>query len=202
MPDKRKKLDKKLDPLAVLTKKPVGRPTIVTAEVREKLRLAFMIGCNDAEACSYANISVETLYAYQRKWPQFLKLKEEWKQTDFLRARQRISKGIDESFDNAFRFMERKKPDEFGPKGKLDITLKGQQMIEDLKKEMGIDEETLDKEALEEGSAKDLPVVQQVADENVPDGALPVPDPDQPSDSQSLPVRPEEGQESGSSGWS
>jgi len=88
--------------------KPMGRPTVVTPEVLEKLKEAFLLGCTDGEACLFADISVPTLYNYQASNPGFLELKEQWKENPFILARQTINKGLRTDHDHALRYMERK----------------------------------------------------------------------------------------------
>lgn len=90
----------------------VGRPTVMTQEVLDKLEYAFSIGCTDEEACIYADISPATLYNYQKDNPKFLERKELLKQTPILRARETVVKSLN-SPDMAFRYLERKKKDEF-----------------------------------------------------------------------------------------
>lgn len=60
-------------------KNQVGRPTVMTESVLEKLHYAFSIGCTDEEACVYADIDEKTLYNFQTKNPEFIQLKEGWK---------------------------------------------------------------------------------------------------------------------------
>lgn len=55
----------------------MARPTVMTAEIVERLRQAFAIGCTDEEAAAYAKIAVRTLYDYQRDNEEFLQEKEE-----------------------------------------------------------------------------------------------------------------------------
>ena len=51
--------------------KAVGRPTIMTPQVLQKLELAFSYGCTDDEACFFADIAPATLYNYQKEYPEF-----------------------------------------------------------------------------------------------------------------------------------
>lgn len=93
----------------------VGRPSIVTQRVIDKLEEAFAIGCSDREACLYANISMATLYNYQKVNKEFLERKEMLKEKPILRARQTVISNLGD-VNTAFRFLERKKSDEFGPR--------------------------------------------------------------------------------------
>ena len=93
---------------------PVGRPTVVTPDVVDKLEYAFSIGCTDIEACLHANISRATLYNYQNANPDFLDRKEELKETLVLKARKVVSDSIDKDDKGMSQwYLERKKKSEF-----------------------------------------------------------------------------------------
>lgn len=93
----------------------VGRPSVVTDLVIQKLEEAFAIGCSDGEACLYANISKGTLYNYQKENKEFLLRKEALKEKPILKARQTVINNLHQP-DVAFKFLERKRADEFGPR--------------------------------------------------------------------------------------
>lgn len=100
-------------------KSPAGRPTLMTDKTIAKLREAFMIGCTDQEACLFAEISVDTLYKYQRENPNFINEKKQLKQFPFLKARKTIVNNlIDPKY--ATWYMEKKKGDEFVSKSQID----------------------------------------------------------------------------------
>lgn len=96
----------------------VGRPTVMTKETIRKLEEVFAIGGSDSEACFYADISKESLYAYCRKHPEFTDRKESLKEKPILKARQTVVKSLDQP-DYAFKYLERKKKDEFSPRKEL-----------------------------------------------------------------------------------
>ncbi len=96
----------------------VGRPAIVTEDVLRKLEEAFAMGCTDKEACLYANIGQTTFYAYQGDNLEFLKRKDELKETPVLRARTTILNNLKDP-DTAKWFLERKKKDEFSSRSEL-----------------------------------------------------------------------------------
>ncbi len=96
----------------------VGRPTVMTSEVVSKLEEVFAIGGTDEEACFYADISKQTLYDYQKKYPDFIDRKEQLKQRPFLKARQTIVKALDNPHDAQW-FLERKKKSEFAQRTEL-----------------------------------------------------------------------------------
>lgn len=91
----------------------VGRPTVMTPDVLNKLEEIFALGGTDTEACLYADISPGTLYKYQKEHPEFIERKEALKETPFLKARRTIVNSLDDA-NNAFKYMERKKKGEFG----------------------------------------------------------------------------------------
>jgi len=91
----------------------VGRPTVMTKEAVGKLEQAYALGCTDGEACFYADISQETLYEYQRKFPEFIHRKESLKQKPILQARQSVVKSFEGNPELALKFLERKLKKEF-----------------------------------------------------------------------------------------
>lgn len=97
---------------------PGGRPTKMKDEVVRKLEEAFAIGCTDAEACLYVNISRQTLYDYQAKYPEFVDRKETLKQKPFLLARKTVVEDC-KTPEGARWFLERKLKKEFSPRQEL-----------------------------------------------------------------------------------
>ncbi len=100
---------------------PEGRKPAITPSVLEKLREAFLIGCDDIEAALFAGISVATLYNHQKANPTFLEWKEALKRNPFLKARKTIVEHLERDPEFAMRYMERKKKNEFAPNAKLTI---------------------------------------------------------------------------------
>ncbi|MBU1110806.1 hypothetical protein KKB83_04265 [Patescibacteria group bacterium] len=100
------------------SKPQVGRPKIIDTSVLRKLYEAFIIGSTDEEACFWANIGKSSLYAFQIDYPEFLELKEEWKQNPTLKARQTVFSNLD-SAENARWYLERKKKEEFAVRSEL-----------------------------------------------------------------------------------
>ena len=98
---------------------PQGRPNAITEEVLVLLREAFLIGCDDVEACALAGISPATLYNHQKNNNEFLEWKTALKQNPFLLARRTIVENLRRDPEFAMRYMERKKFKEFGPKAHL-----------------------------------------------------------------------------------
>ena len=67
-----------------------GRPTAMTPDAILKLELAFKMGATTPEACSFAEISKDTLSRYCLKYPDFREKINLWKQTPMLEAKKRV----------------------------------------------------------------------------------------------------------------
>ena len=89
-----------------------GRPTIMTQDTINKLESVFAIGGTDKEACSYADISHQTLYNYQEKHPEFVERKEMLREKPFIKARQTVVQALSNPRDAQW-FLERKRKGEF-----------------------------------------------------------------------------------------
>jgi len=92
----------------------VGRPTVMTNEVLRKLEEVFALGGTDAEAIFYAGISKTAFYEYCKDHPTFAERKESLKDTPILAARRTVVKALNDP-NHAFKYLERKKKNEFGP---------------------------------------------------------------------------------------
>lgn len=93
----------------------IGRPTVMTAETLNKLEQAFAIGCTDEEACVFADISRQTMYAYISENPEFSDKKEALKKKPILKAKNTVVKNLDNP-DMALKYLERKCKNEFSTK--------------------------------------------------------------------------------------
>lgn len=103
----------------------VGRPTVMTDEVIQKLEYAFMRGMTDREACLYANIATSTLYNYCNGNPSFLERKEDLKQHPTAKARLNVTEAIENGdADMSKWWLERKARDEFSTKQTIGGELK------------------------------------------------------------------------------
>lgn len=91
----------------------MGRPTVITKNVINKLEEAFAFGCTDAEAALYANIAPSTLYKYQEVNTKFSERKEQLKMMPVLHARMAVVNAIKKDPHLALKYLERKKSDEF-----------------------------------------------------------------------------------------
>lgn len=97
----------------------VGRPTVMTPEVIDKLRQAYLIGATDEEAAHYAGISARTIYEHIEKNPEFSQQREGWKGEPILKAKQTVVKGLGET-KNAQWYLEKKAKD-FRPKAEIAV---------------------------------------------------------------------------------
>jgi hypothetical protein len=114
----------------------VGRPTVMTPEILNKLEEVFAIGGSDNEACFYADIGKSTLYNYQQEHPEFVERKEALKEKPILRARQTVVKALDNP-DMALKYLERKRKQEFSirTENQTDITTGGDKIAFQWQKE-------------------------------------------------------------------
>ena len=99
-----------------------GRPTVMTTYTVDRLRDAFSMDCTDAEACCYAEISMTTLYEYQKKHPGFADKKQLLKQKPYLIARKSVITGVKADPRLALDYMKLKKSNEFKIKSDTGIT--------------------------------------------------------------------------------
>lgn len=101
---------------------PLGRPTVMTPEIIDKLEEAFIMGSSDLEACLTAGIGKTTLYEYQKLNPDFAERKELLKNSPTLRARRTIAHQLEEGdVATAKWYLERKKKDEFSTSADLNL---------------------------------------------------------------------------------
>ena len=102
--------------MPVEKKKEIGRPAAMTPLVLRKLEEVFALGGTDEEACLFAGIGKTTLYEFQKQNPEFAERKETLKQSPVLKARQTVVKAIEKDPTLAFKYLERKRKDEFSPR--------------------------------------------------------------------------------------
>lgn len=98
---------------------PAGRPTKMTPDVVKKIEEAFLMGCSDAEACLFADISKQTLYNYQDKHPEFVDRKGILKENPVMLARQSVIRDLQSDGNLALKYLERAKKDEFSLRQEL-----------------------------------------------------------------------------------
>lgn len=95
------------------------------------LEHAFKIDATDEEACSYADITPDQLYYYQREInPTFQVEKALWKKQPTIKARQEVVKGLTDNPELALKYLERKVKEEFSTR--TDITSGGEKITYDV----------------------------------------------------------------------
>ena len=108
----------------------VGRPTIMTEPVLNKLTFAFARGLSDREACLYADINPQTLYDYCKKNPAFAEQKELLKEQPKMKAKLNVTKAIEEeNADISKWYLERKAKDEFSTKQEINADVNSEVTI-------------------------------------------------------------------------
>lgn len=90
----------------------------LTPETIRKLEEAFAIDASVKEACYYADISTDTYYRWIKEFPELSDKLERLREKPILKARQTVVKSLDQP-DYAFKYLERKKKDEFSPRQEL-----------------------------------------------------------------------------------
>ena len=120
----------------------VGRPTVMTQEVIEKLEEAFSIGATDKEACFLAKISMATLYNYCQDKKEFLERKEALKDMVKYQARKNVAEAIHEGDKPLSQwYLERKAKDEFSQKTEQDLNVTLPKPIDDVSENNGVQED-------------------------------------------------------------
>lgn len=98
------------------TDKKPSPPPCVTPEVLSKLEIAFSCGCPVTEACLVAGIARNTYYNFLKARPEYEDRFQALRDKPVLEARKRIAEQIPEDSKIAQWYLERKRPEEFGPK--------------------------------------------------------------------------------------
>lgn len=88
----------------------------MTQDAIRKLEQAFSFDCSIDEACLYAGITPPTYYKWLKKNPKLVKRFEALRNHPVLAARERVVKGVKESYSNAMDYLSRKKKAEFSTK--------------------------------------------------------------------------------------
>ena len=110
----------------------VGRPTVMTKDVLDKLELLFAKGLTDREACLIADINPATLYNYCNEHPDFLERKELLKEQIKTQAKLNVAEAIEKKdIDMSKWYLERKAKDEFSTKQEISGDIKVKK-LEDL----------------------------------------------------------------------
>jgi len=90
----------------------------LTEDTIRKLEEAFSIDASVKEACYYADISTDTFYRWIKEYPKLSYKLERLREKPVLKARQTVVRSLDNP-DYAFKYLERKKKDEFSPRQEL-----------------------------------------------------------------------------------
>lgn len=99
------------------SKKKVGRPTVMTPDVLQKLEYGFMKGLTDEQCCSFADIAPSTLYNYCASKPKFMEKKEQLKNNPSVKAKMNIVEAIEGGNVEVSKwYLERKEKGEFSTK--------------------------------------------------------------------------------------
>jgi hypothetical protein len=78
----------------IMSENAVGRPTVFTSDIINKLEQAFALGANDSEACSYAGISRQSYYKQLKTDEEFSNKIKKQKTLLPLKAREELHKLI------------------------------------------------------------------------------------------------------------
>ncbi|MBT9144612.1 MAG: hypothetical protein DDT42_00454 [candidate division WS2 bacterium] len=106
------------------SKKKVGRKLFDDKNeeiVLQKLEQVWGIGGSDKEAAFFGGISIRAYYDYLKKHSTISARKEALKNQPILKARQELVRGLSGNPELAFKYLERKLPDEFGLKGQVKV---------------------------------------------------------------------------------
>lgn len=97
----------------VAEEKKLGRPSTISPAVVTKLYHSFAMGSKVYEACFFAGISTRAFYRFSKGNEDFRHIKEVLMKMPSMIARQRLVAGLDESFENALKYLAVKEKDEF-----------------------------------------------------------------------------------------
>lgn len=97
-----------------------GRPSVMTDDVIQKLKEAFLIGATNDEACLFSGIAPATLYTHINANKEFSENISKWKQDPVLKAKRTIVENLDDPKISQW-YLEKKKRDEFGEIKKIEL---------------------------------------------------------------------------------
>jgi hypothetical protein len=113
----------------------------------QKLETAWALGCSDAEAAYFAGISKAALSDFLKRNPKISERKEMLLEKPVLNARNTLHKAINEgNAELAFKYLERKRPDEFAIKQKLELSGELDVSNEDLSDDINEINKSIDRE--------------------------------------------------------
>ncbi len=89
-----------------------GRPTTLTAKIKDKLEHAFSMGMNNTEACLYAGLAERTFYDHTKADEELSQRFEALKQKPVMLAKQVVMDDLSDGDGFTARWLlERKAPD-------------------------------------------------------------------------------------------
>jgi hypothetical protein len=101
--------------------------------VIQKLEQAWARDLSDKSASAYADISAAALCDYLKKHPKLSERRSRLKEHPVLAATETVIRAIKIDPEMAFKYLERKRPDEFAPRSKIENTnLNLNQNLDDL----------------------------------------------------------------------
>jgi hypothetical protein len=96
------------------------KPTLLNKYTLKALEYACSLACPFDEACRFAGITLRTLYYWFDKYPKLKERLLRLQEQPSLKAREAVISTFHLRPDIAFKFLERMKPEQFGPKSILD----------------------------------------------------------------------------------
>lgn len=102
------------------TETKAGRPTKINQETVRKLEMTASLDCTISEMCFYADISRDTYYRWMKENKELSDRLTALRNRPILKARQEVINGLEGNPEFALKYLERKLPDEFGTKQKLE----------------------------------------------------------------------------------
>lgn len=101
----------------------MGRPTLLTEEIRSKIDTVAAFGATFEEVAFYIGVHRQTLYRWMADDPDLRYRIEELQEKPVLKARETVVKALSDPA-YAFKYLEKKRKKEFG--ASLDITTDNQ----------------------------------------------------------------------------
>lgn len=90
------------------------RPKTVDDEVLRKLEESFSWGCNNRDACVYADIPESTFYDYVRANPEFSERIQVLRAKPVLEARKIVMEAMKDDPKLAWQYLQKARAEEFG----------------------------------------------------------------------------------------
>lgn len=101
---------------------PVGRPTMYSEEIVQKLIDAFKIDCTVGEACAYAGIKRSTYYLWSKEHEGFIDRMEKAQEFIFLKAKNVVNKALDKNDGGfALSLLSKRQRERYAEKSHQDV---------------------------------------------------------------------------------